>query len=605
MAATRVFPWNAPGRLRLWLGHPGHLATLLAVAGLTALVVVPLVQLLVATVTWGDADVRIDPTVAPGTLTLLHWQRTLVGSLSWNAFWQPLKNSAVTSAGAAALAMALGTSLAWLVARTDLPGSGWLRTLAVLPYIMPSWTIALAWLTAFRTDATGGGSLFHFVAGTSPPDWLAYGAVPITVVLALHYFPFTFLLMVPALRSVDATLEEAAEIAGAPRPVAFRRITLSLLLPPILAAFALTFSRTLGAFATPYLLGSPARYYTLATILYAHLTTGSLAQGYVVAVVLLAISAAAIFVGQRVLGARRGFVTVAGRGVRPRRVPLGRWRLPATLAAWGIVLTVVGVPLVLLLWESLMRYPEDYSLRNLTLHFWTGPSRPPLADGEPGILRNRSILAAAANSLRLALTVSVVTALAGLGLGFLVARRRGSWAGILVDQLAFLPYLIPSIAFGATYLSAALRPWGPLPPLYGTFFVLVLVCVLKYLPFSVRATSAALLQVSAELEEAAAVAGASVFMRLRRVVLPLLAPSILAGALLAFVSAMRELSLIVLLATPAQRTLTMTTFRYTEQGLPQFADAIILLLVMITVCGDLAGRWLEGRAARSHHGGPR
>ncbi|GBD28564.1 Spermidine/putrescine transport system permease protein PotB [bacterium HR31] len=604
MAPGWVSALRPVSRLRLLLSQPGLPSVLVSVGILTVLVVVPLLQLLATTVTWGEADTRIDPTIAPGTRTLLHWQLTLAGPLSGNAFWQPLQNSLLTSLGAAVLALALGTALAWLVARTDLPGSGWLRTLAVLPYIMPSWTIALAWLAAFRTEATGGGSLFHALTGTSPPDWVAYGAVPITVVLALHYFPFTFLLLVPALRSADASLEEAAEVAGAPRLMVWRRIILFLLLPHVLAAFVLTLSRTLGAFATPYLLGAPARFYTLATILYAHFTTGSPAQGSVVAVVLLAISAAAIYAGQRMLGARRGFVTVTGRGVRPRRVALGRCRLLVGVLAWGVVLTVVALPIALLLWESLMRYPEDYSLRNLTLHFWVGPSRPPLADGEPGILRNRTILAAAANSLKLALAVSVLTALAGFGLGLVVARRRGSWAGILVDQLAFLPYLIPSIAFGAIYLSAALRPWGPLPPLYGTFLLLVVVCVLKYLPYSVRATSAAFLQVSAELDEAAAVAGASLVTRVRRVLLPLLAPSLVAGALLAFVSAMRELSLIVLLATPSQRTLTMTTFRYTEQQLPQFADAIILLLVLVTVSGDLLGRWLESRTAPARGGRP-
>lgn len=578
---------RARGTLSVWL------AVAISLGLLGILVVLPFLQLLDATVTWSEADLRLDPGLEPGTKTLAHWKRTLTGPISRNAFYQPLANSLLTSLTSAALALLLGTTLAWLVARTDLPGTRSLQTLAVIPFIMPSWTIALAWLAAFRTDAAGGGSLFHYLTGASPPDWLAYGPIPIVVVLALHYFPFAFLLLVPAFRSVDASLEEAAELTGASLLLIWRRVILFLVLPAVLSAFVLTFSRTLGAFATPYLLGAPIRYYTLATILYAHLSTGAVAQGYVVAIVLLLISAAAVYLGQRLLGARRGYVTVGGRGVRPRQVRLGRWRPAVAALTWSFVLWVVATPLLLLLWESLMKYPDDYSLRNLTLHFWAGASQPPLADGEPGILRNRSILAAAGNSLRLAVSVSCLTALAGLFVAQLIVRCRATLAGLLLDQLTFLPYLIPSIALGAIYLAASLRPWGPVPSLYGTFLVLVLVCVIKYLPFSVRATTAALLQVSRELQEAAAVAGAPSLFQLRRVVLPLLAPSIVSGGLLAFASAMRELSLIILLATPAYRTLTMTTFRYTEQGLPQFADAIILFLVALTVLGELAARRLE------------
>ncbi len=586
---------RARGTLPVWL----TLAVSVGVLG--ALVVLPFLQLLEATVTWSEADLRLDPGLEPGTRTLAHWKRTLAGPVSRNAFYQPLANSLVTSVTSAALALVLGTALAWLVARTDLPGSRWLQTVAVIPFIMPSWTLALAWLAAFRTDAAGGGSLFHYLTGTSPPDWLAYGPIPIVLVLALHYFPFAFLLLVPAFRSVDASLEEAAELTGAPLWLVWRRVLFLLVLPAVLSAFVLTFSRTLGAFATPYLLGAPVRYYTLATILYAHLTTGAVAQGYVVAIVLLLISAAAVYLGQRLLGARRGYVTVGGRGVRPRQVQLGHWRRAVGVLTWSLALLVVAAPLFLLLWESLMKYPDDYSLRNLTLHFWIGGSQPPLADGEPGILRNRSILAAAANSLRLAVSVSCLTALAGVFVAQLIVRCRGTVAGLLLDQLTFLPYLIPSIALGAIYLAASLRPWGPVPPLYGTFSVLVLACAIKYLPFSVRATTAALLQLSTELQEAAAVAGAPARLQLRRIVLPLLAPSIVSGGLLAFVSAMRELSLIVLLTTPAHRTLTMTTFRYTEQGLPQFADAIILFLVLLTVLGELAARRLE-RLSRARTG---
>jgi iron(III) transport system permease protein len=252
----------------------------------------------------------------------------------------------------------------------------------------------------------------------------------------------------------------------------------------------------------------------------------------------------------------------------------------------------VVVPLMLLAWQTLMRYPDDYSLGNLTLHYWIGESDPRLAEGEMGILRNGAILGGAWNSLKLSVVVAAVGGLLGILVGYAVVAGRRGWLARLLEQQAFLPYLIPSIAFGALYLSIFSTSLGPLPALYGTFLILVLACVAKTLPFSARAGVSAMLQVGGELEEAATVAGASWLRRFCRIVLPLSLRGSLAGFLLIFVTTMRELSLIILLITPETRTLTTMTFRYTEQGYAQFADAIILLIVAMVLAGDLLARRL-------------
>jgi len=165
----------------------------------------------------------------------------------------------------------------------------------------------------------------------------------------------------------------------------------------------------------------------------------------------------------------------------------------------------------------------------------------------------------------------------------------------VLEQGSFLPYLIPSIAFGAIYLSLFSRSIGPLPPLYGTFVLLVMVCVAKNLPFSARSGISSMLQVAAELEEAAMMAGASWFRRFRRIILPLTMAGALSGFILAFIATMRELSLIILLITPETRTLTTMTFRYVEQGYSQFADAIILLIVILVVGGEFLARRIGGK----------
>ena len=254
------------------------------------------------------------------------------------------------------------------------------------------------------------------------------------------------------------------------------------------------------------------------------------------------------------------------------------------------MLVAVVIPLVLLGWQTLMRSPDDYSLGNLTLHYWIGKSQAALAEGESGILRNAQILGAAWNSIRLSVIAALLTGMMGILIGYAVVRGRKTRLAAALEQGSFLPYLIPSIAFGAIYLALFSKSIGPLPPLYGTFFLLVLVCVAKNLPFSARSGISSMLQVAGELEEAGVMAGASWFQRFLRIILPLTLTGSLSGFILAFISTMRELSLIILLITPETRTLTTMTFRYVEQGYSQFADAIIVLIVILVIAGDFLAR---------------
>ena len=336
------------------------------------------------------------------------------------------------------------------------------------------------------------------------------------------------------------------------------------------------------------------RYFTLATTIFTSIVNRTPAVAYIGALVLILISMFIIIMNQRVIG-DKSFVTIAGKGFRRRQTPLGRWRYPAVALMASLIGLAVFIPLLLLLWQTLMLYPNDYSLGNLTLHYWIGKSQAALAEGESGILRNAQILGAAWNSIRLSVIVALTTGIAGILIGYAVVKGRRTRLAAVLEQGSFLPYLIPSIAFGAIYLSLFSRSIGPLPPLYGTFVLLVMVCVAKNLPFSARSGISSMLQVAAELEEAAMMAGASWFRRFRRIILPLTMAGALSGFILAFIATMRELSLIILLITPETRTLTTMTFRYVEQGYSQFADAIILLIVILVVGGEFLARRIGGK----------
>lgn len=582
-------------RLGLKLRQPQVILGLLLVVILAGLVVVPFLQLVHDTAVWQEADRRMSRSAEPGAWTLFHYLRVFASPLSVNIFYRPLFHSLTTSLTISFTAMLLGGLMAWLVVRTDMPFRKTIAVFAIIPYVLPSYTLALAWLDFFKNERIGGAvGICSWLFGVTPPDWLAYGFVPIVITLSLHYYPFTYLLVSGALVSLDSNLEESGEVLGASRFRILRRITFPLMLPALISAFILTFSRAVGTFGTPYFLGAPVRYFTLATTIYTSIVNRTPAVAYIGALVLIVISMVIIYLNQKVIG-EKSFVTIAGKGLRRRVTPLGAWRWPAFSLMATLVGLAVFVPLLLLAWQTLMLYPNDYSLGNLTLHYWIGESQAALAEGESGILRNGQILGAAWNSIRLSVIVAVITGIMGILIGYAVVKGRKTNLAVLLEQGSFLPYLIPSIAFGAIYLALFSRSIGPLPPLYGTFALLVLVCVAKNLPFSARSGISSMMQVAGELEEAGIMAGANWLTRFRRIILPLTLAGSLSGFLLAFISTMRELSLIILLITPETRTLTTMTFRYVEQGYSQFADAIILLIVILVVGGEFLARRIGKR----------
>jgi iron(III) transport system permease protein len=211
------------------------------------------------------------------------------------------------------------------------------------------------------------------------------------------------------------------------------------------------------------------------------------------------------------------------------------------------------------------------------------------------VLLNPKTYQYAWNSIRLALWTAFSTALLGVILGYAIVKGRGTRLSKFVEQLAFIPYVIPGIAFGAVYISMFAKQVGPIPPLYGTFALLVIVSVAKHIPYSSRSGVSAMLQVGRELEEAGEVAGASAWQRFLRIIFPLTSSGFVSGFLLTFITTMRELSLIILLVTPATMVLATQTMRYKENGDDALANAIIIILVVITAVGNfLIGKFRGG-----------
>jgi iron(III) transport system permease protein len=583
-----------------WLTSAKVVLALIMLVLMIYLVIVPLYRMVMTTVTFQEKDVLAVPDAVVGELTIYHWARMLASQISKVMMYAPLQHSLTIATGATLLAMTIGSVLAWLVIRTDMAGRNLINNLATIPYIMPSWTIAMAWTVMFKNRISGGApGVFEYLVGHSPPGWLSYGAVPIIISSALHYYTFFFLFVSAALMSIDSNLEEAGELMGASRWRILRKITFPLVLPALLSGFIMTFSKVMGTFGGPNVLGVPVRYYTISTMIRSSIGIGEYADGFVLAITLILFAMITIYINQKAVGTRRSYETIGGRGFVAHPARLRNWKGVLTAIVIVFQIVVIALPLGLLAYDTFMLRSGSYSLSNFTTHYWIGESDANIANGAPGVLRNPKIYTSAWNSIRLSLCTAFFTALLGIILGYAIVKGRGTRLSKLVEQVAFIPYVIPGIAFGAVYISMFSRPFGPIPALYGTFALLVVVSVAKHIPYSARSGVSAMLQVGRELEEAGQVAGANLWQRFKRIIFPLTSPGFMSGFLLTFITTMRELSLIILLVTPSTQVLSSQTMRYTENGDNQMANAVILILITLVLIGNFViGRFRGGSLKR-------
>ena len=565
---------------------------------LAFLVINPLIEIIHDSLVYQSYDLAYFPDAKEGEFTLFHMTRVFTGRLSNSLFYRPFVNSLMIAAGVTALSLFIGTLLAWLLVRTDLHFRPAFTALAVVPYMMPSWILALAWLTLFKNDRVGGAEgMFTFFLGIQTPNWLAYGMFPIIICLALHYYAYAFLLMSGALMTVDSELEEAGAICGLSRFRRLAKITFPLLLPALGSAVVLTFIRILGTFGTPALLGLPVQFYTISTRIYASLNARNMGDGFVLALVLVVMAIIFIYVNSRILGVRKSFVTLTGKGFRQRPIPLGAWRVPLTAVVALFMAVTVFMPLLILAWETFMLDPGDYSVENYTTHFWVGESDYELASGEEGIFHNDNILSSLWNSIKLAVSAALFNGLLGILIGYAIVRGRGTRLSKLLEGMAFAPYIFPSIALGAIYLGMFSTDFGPIPALYGTFALLVIITTVKNLPFSSRTGISAMLQIDKSLEETARVQGIGWFRRMWKIIIPMSTSGLMAGMLLTFITAMRELSLIILLVTPSTMVMTTVIFAYQEQDATQHANGVTLILVLIIIFANILVRRLFGSSS--------
>ena len=576
------------------LKNPFNMVVLVSLIILFCLIIIPLLTMISSTFTLAQGELRrVQGHV--GDFTLYYWKYILTGKLASAVLWGPLKNSFICGFFTVLVSVPLGSVLAWLMIRTDLPGKKILGLLVTVPYMIPSWTKALAWLAMFR-NSTSGANGFLAGLGIPVPDWLAYGPIAIVLCMSMHYYAFSYIMVSGALRSINSELEEMGEIQGASKAQILRHITLPLILPSVLSATVMTISKSIGTYGVPANLGNRIGYYTLATKMRTFIDQGPQAVGYAMSIVLVLLAALIIFSNQRIVGVRKSYATVSGKGGRATLMQLGKAKKPLMVFLMVFLFLAMVVPFFVLIMETFqITTGAGYGLDNLTLYNWIGK------EGEidkytnyVGIFRNPNFFSAFWNTIRLTLIASILTAICGQFLGYISSRGRGKWYGDLTEQMVFVPYLMSGIAFSTMYFSMFSRPHlgGLMPSLYGTFTLIVLTSVVKHFPFASKSGTANMLSISVELEEAADIAGASFWKRMSSIIVPLAKNGFISGFMLTFISIAKELDLIIIMMTPSTQTMSYLAFTYSQEGYNQMSDAVsVCVLVFILVCYTVANRF--------------
>ena len=573
--------------------NPFNVIVAVSLVVLFCLIVIPLLQMIASTFTVAKSELRRIEGAQVGDFTLWYWKYILTGKLATATLWVPLKNSLVVGFFTTLVSVPLGSVLGWLMVRSDIPGKKLLSMLVIIPYMIPSWCKSLCWLAVFR-NSTSGSLGFLAGLGLNIPDWLAYGPVAIVLCMSLHYYAFSYIHVSSALRSINSELEEMGEICGANKVQILKSITLPLVLPSILSAVVMTLSKSIGTYGVAANLGSRIGFFTLATKMKTFINSSPQAVGYAMSLILISLAALIIFANQKIVGVRKSYATIGGKGGRSNEMHLGNAKYPLMVFLVVFLFLSMVAPMFVLVMETFqVSTGNGYGLANLTLYNWIGTvDQAQVYTNYPGIFRNPEFGKAFYNTIRLTFIGSIITAFCGQFLGYISTRGRGKWYGSATEQLVFIPYLMSGVAFSSMYVAMFGQQRGPIPALYGTFTLIVLTSVVKHFPFASRSGTANMMQISVELEEAADINGTNFWQRMGKIVLPLAKNGFISGFMLTFISIAKELDLIIIMMDKHTQTLSYLAFTYSQEGYNQMADAIsVCVLLFILVCYIIANRF--------------
>ncbi|HWO41845.1 MAG TPA: iron ABC transporter permease [Candidatus Eisenbacteria bacterium] len=481
------------------------------------------------------------------------------------------------------IATVLGIALAWLIARTDLPMRGTLEFLFWLAFFLPALPSTLGWILLLDPKYGLLNQLLLSVGVVSEPPFNIYSYWGIIWAhLAATGISIKVMLLTPAFRNLDAALEESSRTSGASPWVTLRRIVVPIMMPAILVATILGVIRSLEAFEIELILGVPIGLHVFSTKIHSFVTheppgyPPATALGtFFLLVLLLLVAAQRLFLG------RRSFATVTGKGFSTRPVSLGRFKWVAFALVLGLALSITALPTIFLFIGTFMKLFGFFTIKEpFTLDNWIQ------------VLHDPILLRSLKNTLVLGLSSAALGVLMSSLIAYVIVKSRFKGRAAL-DFISWLPWSIPGILLGMALLWTFLLIHNVVP-IYGTMGALIAAMVISGMPLAVQVIKSFMMQLGDELEEASTVAGASWFYTYRKITLPLLLPCLIVVGLLEFISAARNISTVVLLATGQTRTLSLLMLDFTAGAELEKATVVATMIVVLVVTGALAARALGG-----------
>jgi len=551
--------------LRLPARLPAAIGLALLVAIVVVLVLVPLVMILLRAVFDSEAGAW-----AP---TARHIVAVLTGAI----YWQALASTILVAAVAAALATALGTALAWIFVRTTTVGRAVLEQIAQMPIFIPPFVGAVAWALLLAPRVGAINRILAMIGIPLEIDVYTHGGM--AWVMGIYLAPYVMMIVAAALRSIDPSLEEAAQVFGLGKLQTALRITAPLIAPAILSGAVLAFTIAVGLFGTPVVLGWSRQILLLTSRIWigSQATPPDYGTMAALSVWLIVLSLAAT-AAQRYALAGKSYITVTGKGFRPRPVELGPWAVLTFALSLVYVILAIAAPLVVLVAAALSAYTWSghYSLANLTAALGS--------DDVWSTMQTSVILSAAAATLAVAL---------GLAIAWVTSRTRLPGRQAL-EYLVLLPISVPGIAFGVGVMFA----WIDLPvAVYGTALIILFAFIGRFTSYAVRSISASLVQLHPELEESARVFGYGPLRTFARITFPLILPSVLASWILLFSFFMTELSMVILLYSEQSRMFSVLSFEVWNVGDFSRLAALSLLQTSIGLALAVALKSVFGQRA--------
>jgi iron(III) transport system permease protein len=479
--------------------------------------------------------------------------------------------------GSAIFAVVLGSTLAFVVARTDAPAKSLMIASSLVPLIIPGVLHTIAWLLLASPQI----GAINSIPGIHVNIFSIWGMM---FVQGLHTAPLVFLLTLTAFRGMDPSLEEASLSAGSSVPRMLWTVTLPLARPALLGSLIIAIVTGLESFEVPVLLGSYEGNRVITSEIWDALngypTRYGEAGAYALGLLLLTVLG--VYYYSRVLGDGKRYATVTGKGFRPRTIRLGPYRWVAAGIVALYFLVAIILPILILVYASTQQIyasPSMSTLSHLTVQNYVA------------IVNNPDTITSLQNSLILAVGAATTVILVMGFAAWFMARSQitGRW---VLDWVASAPMAIPSVVIGVALLFVYLR--APIP-VYGTLWILFIAYVTRYMPYGMRYASSAMAQISVELDEASEVSGASLVRTLRKVVFPLMAPGLMAGWIYIFIVSIRELASSLLLYSPGNQVLSILIWEQYQNGSIGGLSAvgtmlIAALVVFVTIMLTLSRR---------------